>query len=71
MNEFLEMNLIGRIQTLTIILHRKGEKARYQMLWLLLGLIEAALRIGHLTRAEHAEYERLACEMLCFSEGPA
>jgi hypothetical protein len=70
MAEFLEMNLIGRIQALTIVLHRKGAEARSQMLWLLLGLIEAALRIGHLTAAEHAEYERLACEMLCFSEGP-
>jgi hypothetical protein len=71
MNELLEMNLIGRIQALLINLHRKDREARSQMLWLLLGLIEAALRVGHLTAAEHAEYERMACEMLCFSEGQA
>jgi hypothetical protein len=69
MDQFLELNLIGRIQSMLINLDQKGVSARSQMLWLFLGLIEAGFRIGHLTAAEYAEYERMAGEMLCYSRG--
>lgn len=69
MNEPMELNLVGRIQTLLINLHRKGIAARDQMLWLLLGLVEAGYRTGQVSEAERDEYERMVGEMLCFSRG--
>lgn len=69
MNETMELNLIGRIQSLLINLHKKGIAARDQTLWLLLGLVDAGFRIGQLSEAERAEYERMVGEMLCFSRG--
>lgn len=69
MDQSMELNLIGRIQSMLINLHRKGVTARSQMLWLFRGLTEAGFRIGQLTEAEYAEYERMAGEMLCCSRG--
>lgn len=69
MIEVLELNLIGRIQALLINLHSKGEEARSSMLWLFLGLVEAAFRVGQLTDAEYAEYQGMAGELLARSRG--
>ncbi len=69
MNEPMELNLIGRIQSLLINLHKKGITARAGMLWLFLGLVEAGHRIGQVSEAERAEYERMVGEMLAFTGG--
>jgi len=69
MDEYLELNLIGRIQSLLINLHRQGEDARPQMLWLLLGMIEAGLQVQQLTQAEYTDMRGMTGEMLCFSRG--
>ena len=70
MNEESRLNLIGRIQSLLINLDEQEHRARPEMLWLLLGIIEGAFLSNTLTEAEYNEYQRLVGEMLAFAGGP-